>query len=395
MEKPVKRLNFNLESSKKGQALAELAIFGSILLFCLAMLIQYGLDANYQQQAQMQAFRKAQKIAFYRDGPGAASSLTLIKDKPTPDPRDQWGLAERSPVIGASNSIAWNTNLSAEYIKQYTEPPKPQDLPVMYFEVDHLNDADRPSEASATPTLLSDSGSNAFGFYTARFERIPCLPGGSITVEIPNPDPRQTRANISEYIHKEINCEQIKVMRIEGGVFGGEEEVYTHNELLMQPYFQDAGGIKHRITAADVDGDTKLENVIAANADEDGNNIEFMYIDSNEGGPTHPRGTVVAGGLPIDTGYIYLDPRDMIWDTSMGAYRPVRSTDKQGLLQDFEKTIKHTGTTLTKTESGGTIASTTHRNAEQVVIHKIRLNDGQAPLKLPVRFPVHDDVYHW
>lgn len=395
MEKQGKRLNFNSESSKKGQALAELAIFGSILLFCLAMLIQYGLDANYQQQAQMEAFRKTQRIAFYRDGPASSTSFILVKDKPTPDPRDQWGIAERNPIVAGGNNVTWNTNLAGDYVKLYTDTPDAKDLPAVYFQIDK---ASRPTE-STTPFPWArfipwDTWqAHVSGFYTARFEKLPCP--AQIKVVFPDTSAGRT----SEYKTVIVNKSEIRVMRIEGG-FGDQIEVYTDGRLLMQPYFL-YNGVKYKISDADVDWDGKLETIIAANVDASGTNIELFYIDSHEGKPSSPiEGTPVVcqGGiqpqLQMDTDYTYIDPQDRVLEG--GVLRPARPQDKQGLLNDFEKTTQHIGrgTRITKTESAGNISSRTNKSATQTIVHKIRLNNGQV-LNLPVIFSDHGNFYDW
>ena len=388
-------MKINLRFPRKGQAITELAIFGSILLFCLAMLIQYGLDANYQQQAQMEAFRKTQRIAFYRDGPASSTAFILVKDKPTPDPRDQWGVAERGPIVAGGNSVAWNTNLSADYVKLYTDTPDAKDLPAVYFQIDK---AARPAE-STTPFPWAQFipwgvwQANVFGLYTARFEKLPCP--AQITVVFPDKSITRT----SEYKTVIVQRSDIRVMRIEGG-FGEDIEVYTDGRLLMQPYFL-YGGIKYKITDADVDGDGKLETIIAANVDASGNNMELFYIDSHEGKPNSPiEGTPVVcqGGIQpqiqIDGDYTYIDPQDRVLEG--GVLRPTRPQDKQGLLNDFETTTQHIGrgTSITKTESAGKISSQTNKSATQTIVHKIRLNNGQV-LKLPVIFSDHGNFYDW
>ncbi|MFH1245413.1 MAG: hypothetical protein V1662_02920 [Candidatus Omnitrophota bacterium] len=44
---------------KNGQALVELAALGTVLIFCLGLLMRYGMTENYSQEATMGAFRKA------------------------------------------------------------------------------------------------------------------------------------------------------------------------------------------------------------------------------------------------------------------------------------------------------------------------------------------------
>ena len=46
-------------TKQNGQALVELAMFGTVLLFCLSLLMSYGMSTIYNQNMKMQGFRKA------------------------------------------------------------------------------------------------------------------------------------------------------------------------------------------------------------------------------------------------------------------------------------------------------------------------------------------------
>ncbi len=368
----------------RGQALTELAIFGSILLFCLAMLIQYALEANYRQQAQMEAFRKAQKIAFYKQGPASSTSLLLLKDKPLVDPGDKWGFAERTPIIGSGNAV-WDTNLSAGYVKSFAGMPSEDDLPAMYFEIDKGDLAK--VKGTARASVPSEAGEdNVFGLHMAAFKKIPCP--AVVIVEFADPDHSQG----TEYIKVGVPRDAIKVMNLEiattvdddthleqdpevHGVVGDDEE------LLMHPYFR-YKGMKYKITLADVDGDGKLENVIAANK-----NKELFYIDSHDGYSDTPASgeTLVAGEIQIDEDRTSVYP----WDEEGKA----KIEDRQGLIQDFKKTIKHQESKIVKTE--GDINPNTELHATQEITHYIRLNNGTV-LEIPATFTVDKNkLYNW
>lgn len=373
-----KREGNNISINNKGQALTELAIFGSILLFCVAMLIQYGLDANYQQQAQMEAFRKAQKIAFHKDGPGSSTSLVLVKDKPFPDPRDQWGYAERYPIVGNAN-VVWNTNLQAQYVTKFpanTLTPKEKenlqaDLPAMYFEIDQAN---KPSQAGAfvPPEAKEDK---VFGFYTAMFKKINCPPKLTVVFD----DPEHKNPNKTEYIEVPVNKDDIKVMRIEGSF--GDLEAENNNELLMSPYFI-YEGLKRKITDADVDGDGKLEQIIAADQ-----NKMLFYVDSHDDINKTPSGTAVAGSLDIDTDYLNVAAGDWVWDGQNKKWVELKPEHRQGSLGDFKKEIQHNGSQIVRSEDKGTVTSATTLNATQTIVHEIRLNNGSV-VEIPAQFTV-------
>ena len=76
---------------KNGQATVELAIFGSVLIFCLGLLINYGMYYNLSQMHQMRAFRKTLARAndeTVREGSLYANCVTVY-DKHIPDPPHQ------------------------------------------------------------------------------------------------------------------------------------------------------------------------------------------------------------------------------------------------------------------------------------------------------------------
>lgn len=100
-----------------GQSILELAIFGSILLFVLSLLVQYGLSLNYDQNLKMQTFRKALTLARQRADTSRQIELTVVKDQTIPNPADQFGASETSPYT-AQASAAWTEHLNFGYDNQ-------------------------------------------------------------------------------------------------------------------------------------------------------------------------------------------------------------------------------------------------------------------------------------
>lgn len=74
---------------KKAQAITELAIFGSIILFLLSIVLTYGLRSNYQQQVTQHAFRRAMAASVGYNG---ACPYTLTHDRHIPSPLDPHGI---------------------------------------------------------------------------------------------------------------------------------------------------------------------------------------------------------------------------------------------------------------------------------------------------------------
>lgn len=83
----------------RGQALLELAIFGSLLILLLGALVNYGLNADSTQQSMMASFRKALSLA---PGPGRAS-VTVVRDKHFPNPAHPFAMGSVFPVSASSS----------------------------------------------------------------------------------------------------------------------------------------------------------------------------------------------------------------------------------------------------------------------------------------------------
>jgi hypothetical protein len=84
-----------------GQALIELAVFGTFFLMILGVLLNYGLRYNYQQKAQMTAFRRALKIAS--DPNRGSGSAMVMEDHSIPDPSDMFGVGTVTPIIASAS----------------------------------------------------------------------------------------------------------------------------------------------------------------------------------------------------------------------------------------------------------------------------------------------------
>jgi hypothetical protein len=99
--------------SEKGQALVELALFGAFFLLIFGVLLSYGLKYNYQQRAQMTAFRRALKIASDQDrGEGSAM---VLEDRSTPDPMQMFGAGSTQPIV-ASASVNRDYQMNAQIV---------------------------------------------------------------------------------------------------------------------------------------------------------------------------------------------------------------------------------------------------------------------------------------
>jgi hypothetical protein len=85
--------------------MAELAVFGSILLMVLAFLVRYAMSYNNQQQFQMEAFRGALQKGFQGTDTMPAE---IYKDYPMADPQDEYGAAARQVLHASEAPIEWS-----------------------------------------------------------------------------------------------------------------------------------------------------------------------------------------------------------------------------------------------------------------------------------------------
>lgn len=93
--------------NKRGQALVELAVFGTFFLLIIGALVSYGVRYNDQQKTEMTAFRRALKIAS--DPNRGSGSYSIISDKPIPDPSDLYG-------VGSPTAITSSASVTRDYM---------------------------------------------------------------------------------------------------------------------------------------------------------------------------------------------------------------------------------------------------------------------------------------
>jgi len=94
-------------NDKKGQAVVEFGIFGSLLLVIFGVLLSHLQRANDEQYVKMEAFRRAQeKACTFNGGHGASVQFTLIQNRRQSDMFG--GFRKGSPQsLNASASIYW------------------------------------------------------------------------------------------------------------------------------------------------------------------------------------------------------------------------------------------------------------------------------------------------
>ena len=100
----------------KGQAILELAIFGSILIMLLGVLISYGIAYSSRQKIMQEAFRKALASAAVSgpnySGTPISVSHSLLKDIHIPNPSDPFAVGSVTPV-SARATVTRNYALDA------------------------------------------------------------------------------------------------------------------------------------------------------------------------------------------------------------------------------------------------------------------------------------------
>lgn len=351
--------------NQKAQAILELATFGSVVLFCLALLIHFGLQMNYQQNVQMQAFRKGLKLAYYKQGPNSQAGLAVIKDKPAVDPRDRWGFADRVSV-GSGAAVTWSNTLNGVYVNDVNETPDDRDMSRTYIEINKeaggmgLGDKEINDNLDKGRVGTKDKGV----FTTGNWKKIDS--GGLISVGIYLEDSKHEHGT-KDYFPLAVSPQNIKVF---------EDPQDPQQKSAVYQY----AGLKRTLSSVVLipnavelskfnEGKSRAVSVIAVKGTDkcDGENYcgtlkEILYIEPSAG--------------EIDTYYVEVKPGDK--DKTL--------QDKQGLLMDSDKEMNYgSGAKLTVTETDKKISTITESSATQTITHKVRLNDGSV-VEVPVIF---------
>ena len=118
-------------SFKKGQAILELAVFGSILIMLLGVLVSYGMKYNFQQRIMQQAFRKALVSAAESRQSNKPTSVShiVIEDRHISSPSNAFAVGSVSPII-ASASVTRTYELQAT-----PDPNKENELPQLSLNI--------------------------------------------------------------------------------------------------------------------------------------------------------------------------------------------------------------------------------------------------------------------
>jgi hypothetical protein len=110
-------------SQKSGQAIVELAIFGSLIIVVFGSFLSYIQRANDQQYVQMEAFRRAlERSETYKVGsanPGASVQFTLIQTRRHVDTSGSFN-KRTAQTMSASSNVFWAVPESGESSKSLT-----------------------------------------------------------------------------------------------------------------------------------------------------------------------------------------------------------------------------------------------------------------------------------
>jgi hypothetical protein len=109
-----------------GQAIVEMAIFGILILLCLAVLIQYGQFFNAQQASQMSAFRQALVLAHHyshRANEMGQVSFTDSQDVRVVSPFGSYDGSQNTQIQSGA-LVLWDPNYYDHYGREDRKKPK-------------------------------------------------------------------------------------------------------------------------------------------------------------------------------------------------------------------------------------------------------------------------------
>jgi len=295
---------FNL----KGQALIELATLGTILIFCLGILINYGLQANYQQEVFMSTFRRAMGLAYNQTsnelGPSGTVVLTALDDRRMISPDNAYGLASRSQ-FSRRESATWSDNLTLSYLDSASQPIIAYQPKTFYM-----------MNGNTIANVSTDSNPGVdkeLSYTTASFTKINSTQS-SAPIVIRELDLQGHGTPPVYWYNVTLNYGDAKVyiQDVPPGVVDPPKALAS---------YYDATGRLQFFSDADVDGDGKEEQIVTVEGLKDQNITAFIVLDR-------------------DNGQMSDDDSNL------------------GLAPGYQQQINHTGS-LTKNETAGFINTTT------------------------------------
>jgi hypothetical protein len=121
-------------ASRIGQALLELAVFGSFIIMLIGAMLRYGLDADYNQRVTMDAFRGALRSA--ETNAAGTVSVSIVRDHYIPDPTHPYALGNPVTVSASAAGVVKDRFMDAT-----PDAGNLDDLPRTHYEInDYVRD---------------------------------------------------------------------------------------------------------------------------------------------------------------------------------------------------------------------------------------------------------------
>ena len=328
----------------RGQALTELAIFGTFVLVCLGVLLQFGLGASYLDATMMKGFRKAVTLAKGRSDPNLLvapnphTTVAFFNDKFIPVPYI-FGTADANAYQAEYNDIVWSHRLDLS-----VSPASAGDRRVLQG-VDYVLQSAQggnPSESWERFTASSDmqtSISQGPGFTTQGWHNV-------------------AGCNTAGQCRKRILCDE------SGGGCGGDWFAWQSVSL-------DDPATRDMITEGaflDVDGDGVEEEIVALQkicypvVDDDGNVLrEDCQI---------PVMTV------LDNSTAEVDTNAIVRTEQISGHGVTKPRKIYQGMDPVYKRVANGQSTVQRTDSPGDVNTTTHIGNRESVQRTINTNFG-------------------
>lgn len=139
-------VRWEASGNNRGQALLELAVFGSFLILIFGWIINRGLAYDYGQQATMEAFRRGLASAASQplDGVPSPKSHQLLQDRHIPNPADLFALGSVTPV-SAKGGVTRSYRIQ-------TVPENDAELPRQDIRIENSTNPNCPNETCSYTT---------------------------------------------------------------------------------------------------------------------------------------------------------------------------------------------------------------------------------------------------
>ena len=361
---------------KKSQAILELAICGSLFLFVLGVLVQYGVRLNARQELMMKSYRHALRKAS-TEGIGDTYldySATYIKDIPVPDVSSPYG-------IGRLSSMRTGSSAKRTYFMMNQEEADPASNPRVHYVI---NDRERSEyDEAGVDGFVTNALRLGFHFITenSRYVVIRVIPDPEDKLEPYNVYWTWAKICVNKLTPKEdtnngmTDEEIVNLFDSGNGVSGTIVNLGTNLDFPLNIPIARGDLFVKVLESSIVDAGTRLHSSCLREADDP---YKISVVSVQDHGMVHVRG--------YDWGDTEINPQDVS--------TTARRIANQGLAREEILETNRNDVRVVNEKTENRFSTRTPTDYQEKVTRTINLNHGDKLHVESIR-TINEDKYNW